>query len=500
MRKLVVFGAALAIASFAGAGQCRIPGDRPTLQAAFDDASCDPIRIAAGSYTGGFAIQRAVTVHGAGPGMTILDGQNVARVLTIGFPAGHHDHFTVVLTGLTIQHGNAHGSSVTDLVGGGISDDAGALVLDDCDVSHNAASVDDDRTSGGGIESLGGDLTLIRTTVTSNTSGGYAGGIDTESGYTVIADSTISNNTARTDAAGIEAGGYGLAITRTTIANNNGNGSGGGIDDEGGPLYIDHSTVTGNHAVENGGGVGSVGGGMVMISCNVANNTINDGDGGGVAQEGSYLVLKNSTISGNHLTNGNGGGLGVNPDADMLVLIENCTFTGNINGGNGGGVYVGLRGASNPGIFDSTIAGNSAHAGGGIFVERNSDGTNRLDVAVSIVSGTGGGHCAAPLLLSLGHNIAKDSTCAFTAAGDRKSTDPKLGALAVSFPGSVPTLPLLAGCPAIDAGDDDLATPTDQRGVPRAGAHADVGAFEVADTGMPVIPVEEVDVRILGGP
>ncbi|HET7453505.1 MAG TPA: right-handed parallel beta-helix repeat-containing protein [Thermoanaerobaculia bacterium] len=502
MRKLIVLGLALAIGSAAEAKTCSVPADHATVQSAFDDAACDPIQIAAGTYKGSFTLHRTVTVHGAGPGVTILDGQNTGRVLTIVAPAGHPLHdptFVVVLTGLAIQHGNAHGSGVNDLVGGGIADFSGPLVLVDCDVSHNAASVLDNRAAGGGIESLGGDLSLIRTTVTSNTSGGYAGAIDTEQDYTVIADSTISNNSARTDAAGIEAGGLGISITRTTIANNSGHGSGGGIDDEGGPLYIDHSVVTGNTALEYGGGVGSVGGGMTMIACTVSDNTINDGDGGGVAQEGSYLILRRSTISDNSLSNGNGGGLAVNPDAGQLVLIEDCTFTGNSNGGNGGGVFVGLSGASNPAIFDSTIAGNSAHSGGGIFAER-SGGTSRLDVAVSVVSANSPGDCAVgALLLSLGHNMAKDSTCPFTASGDHKGTDPKLGPLALSFPGETATLPLLPGSPAIDAGDDDLATATDQRGVPRAGAHPDIGAFEVADSGIPVIPVEELDLRPLGG-
>ena len=499
MRKLIVFGLVLALGSAVQGKTCSVPADHATVQAAFDDAACDPIQLAAGTYSGSFTIRRPVTVHGAGPGTTSLDAQNTGRVLTIDFPTGSHAAFTVVLTGLTIQHGNAHGSSVRDLVGGGIADFVGALVLDDCDVSHNKASVNDDRTAGGGIESLGGDLSLIRTTVTFNTSGGYAGGIDTEQGYTVIADSAISNNTARTDAAGIESGGYGIAITRTTIANNTGNGTGGGIDDEGGPLYIDHSVVTGNRALEYGGGVNSAGGGMVMIACTVSNNSIGDGDGGGVEQAGNYLVLKRTTISGNHLTDGNGGGLAVTPDADQLVRIEDCTLTGNTNGGNGGGAYAGLRGSLPVQFFNVTIAGNSAKTGGGIFAERPFGGTSQPWVVNTVVSGNAGGDCNAPLIRSLGHNIGKDSTCPFTASGDRKGTDPKLGTLAVSFPGETATLPLLAGSPAIDGGDDDYAVASDQRGVPRAGTHSDVGAFEAADSGIPVIPVEELDLRILGG-
>ena len=62
------------------------------------------------------------------------------------------------------------------------------------------------------------------------------------------------------------------------------------------------------------------------------------------------------------------------------------------------------------------------------------------------------------------------------------------------------TLPLNAGSPAIDAADDALATPADERGAPRGSAHADIGVLEVADPGLTVIPVEEVDLRVVGGP
>jgi hypothetical protein len=47
--------------------------------------------------------------------------------------------------------------------------------------------------------------------------------------------------------------------------------------------------------------------------------------------------------------------------------------------------------------------------------------------------------------------------------------------------GPTPTIALLAGSPAIDAGSPTAAAPTDQRGVPRPfGATADIGAYEYA--------------------
>ena len=58
--------------------------------------------------------------------------------------------------------------------------------------------------------------------------------------------------------------------------------------------------------------------------------------------------------------------------------------------------------------------------------------------------------------------------------------------------GPTPTVSLLPGSPAIDAGDDGLLDPpfnltTDQRGLPRKfGAHVDIGAFEFQAASLPL--------------
>jgi hypothetical protein len=279
-------------------------------------------------------------------------------------------------------------------------------------------------------------------------------------------------------------------------------GPGGGITAEGGPLAIDHSLVSGNHAGDYGGGVVSEGGDLRMIACTVSNNTAAVEKGGGVVQAGLGLVMRRSTVSGNRITaGGDGAGVSAEIDNGERVVIESSTIFGNSGGsGNGGGIFLRYAAGPNPSIVGSTIAGNSAAGGGGISAEHSVSTTSAVDVVNTIVSANIGGDCHTMQIHSLGHNISKDSTCSFVAAGDRAGVDPKLGALAVSFPGVNATLPLLAGSPAIDAGDDDLATATDERGVPPGGAHADIGAFEVADPVQTVIPVEEVDLRVVGGP
>ena len=501
----VALAVACALPFAASAHPCAVPADHATLQAAFDDAACDPIQVAAGTYFGSFTLTRAATVHGAGAGATILDGQNLGRVLTIDFPGGSRVPFTVVLTGISILHGNAHGTSFDDRVGGGIADLAGPLVLNDCDVSHNAASTVDDRTAGGGIYSSSGtgDLSLLHTTVTFNTSGGFSGGIEHESGYMVVVDSTISGNQSRTFSGGIGSDGLGLAITRSQISNNTVlSGPGGGITAEGGPLAIDHSVVSGNHAGDYAGGLASEGGDLRMIACTVSNNTAAVEQGGGVVQAGLGLLMRRSTVNGNKITaGGDGAGVWLAIDNGEPVVIENSTITGNTGGsGRGGGVFVKFNGGTTPTIVNSTIAGNSAVSTGGLYALHQSTAATTVNLVNTIVAGNAGADCGGGLVHSLGHNLSKDSTCSFAAAGDKHGVDPKLGALAVSFPGANATLPLNAGSPAIDAGDDELATPTDERGVPPGGAHVDIGAFEVADPGLIVIPVEEVDFRVVGGP
>src|SRR5439155_11453851 len=106
--------------------------------------------------------------------------------------------------------------------------------------------------------------------------------------------------------------------------------------------------------------------------------------------------------------------------------------------------------------------------------------------------GSNGNLGAAPELfgafISLGHNFVgiSDGSSGLTNGNNgnivgsaNSPVNPLLGAWQDNG-GPTPTMGLLAGSPAIDAGDDAL-TGTDQRGFPRLGeAHVDIGAFEGA--------------------
>src|SRR5439155_22233245 len=95
-------------------------------------------------------------------------------------------------------------------------------------------------------------------------------------------------------------------------------------------------------------------------------------------------------------------------------------------------------------------------------------------------------------ITSAGHNLSSDGSCGLAGAGDLQKVDPKLGELADNG-GPTQTHALLAGSPAIDAGDNASCPGTDQRGTARpvdgnsdGVAVCDIGAFEApAGTTLP---------------
>jgi len=287
----------------------------------------------------------------------------------------------------------------------------------------------------------------------------------------ITADLTINGASAVTtiiDGAGLDRVFDVLAGTVTfsnvTIKGGSSYGSGGGIANEGGALTIYRSTVSGNTTT----GV-----------------PFDPGFGGGIAIVNTgTLTINSSTVSGNSAANWGGG---IFNNSGTLTL-NNTTVSGNTSSNDGGGVF------SFGGTFtinSSTITGNSgagAAGVGGIW----GGGTLRNTIVANSPSG---GNCA-PGVTSLGHNLSSDATCAFAGPGDLNGTNPLLGPLALNAPGTTQTQALLAGSPAIDAGDNIGCPSTDQRGVPRPqGAACDIGAYEVQSTPTPTATLTPTPTR-----
>jgi hypothetical protein len=174
---------------------------------------------------------------------------------------------------------------------------------------------------------------------------------------------------------------------------------------------------------------------------------------GGAVANGGAATLVDSTFSGNSAIYG--GGIG----NIRLLTLDNCTISGN-SAAIGGGVsnYTGsgkMTGTTT--THDTLIAQNTASSDPDVDGRFQSQGYNLIG------DGTGGSGF-----------VRTDRVGTAT-----NPIDPMLGPLAANG-GLTPTMALLPGSPAINAGDNTGAPDTDQRGFPRiVGGTIDIGAFEL---------------------
>lgn len=261
-------------------------------------------------------------------------------------------------------------------------------------------------------------------------------------------------------------------------------GNGGGVLVDGGNLTLNNCQINNNETDFGGGNSG--GGGAIVFSgstLTITNSTINGNtaevDGGGVANRGGTIFLTNTTITGN--TAPRGGGVSI--DGGTATIL-NSTISGNSTGNSTTSNVGGLRIISNFPQFANVILKNTIVAGNsnsfapvaGVGETGNLQETNSIENATFLgvsnfdISGT---------VNSQGNNLIGNSTggSGFIAS-DLLDVNPQLAALSFSG-GAIPTQALLAGSPAIDAGNNSGAPATDQRGVARPqGAAVDIGAYE----------------------
>ena len=266
---------------------------------------------------------------------------------------------------------------------------------------------------------------------------------------------------------------------------------------------------------QSGAGIqSSTSGSLTITRCVIRDNQLtNTGgtveQGAGIYQAAGQLIIRDSALSGNAAVNGWGGAVSVDKAASLQLV--NSTVSGN-QANQGAGIWV------NPGslvsIVQSTLSANAATAnGGGIF---NNNGAVTLAnslVAANAAPAQPDLYSAAPDpgagLFSLGGNLLGSNstgTSTFTAGLPNASADfvgtaaaplnPVVGPLANNG-GPTPTIALLNGSPAINAGKNSNipadtfdqnansnlteSIPFDQRGSGFArviGTTVDAGAFE----------------------
>ena len=344
-------------------------------------------------------------------------------------------------------------------------------------------------STGAGIVNSGGTLIIANSTISGNVAGfgTGGGGLVNESGTVTISNSAISGNGT------LYAGNGGGIINKGTLTISNsrisGNGTftfgssqGGGIVNEG-MLTITDSTISDNRAIGDSAGGGS------------------HTTGGGIVNSGMLFITK-TTISGNRA--GSGGGI-ANSLAGTLT-IGNSTISGNVAAGGcfrafcSPGTGAGISGG-NVVITSSTISANSASGsggdsrGGGIF------GTATLANTILAANTAAIGPDCSGSLSPAAPNLVGDPAGCTIPGRPPLIGEALLGPLQDNG-GPTHTHALLAGSPAIDAGDSDGCTDPagnpltiDQRGQPRpvdgdgdGTAVCDLGAYESANDSTPPMP------------
>jgi CSLREA domain-containing protein len=478
-------------------GTCTTTGkDSCSLREAVIYANVNPdattITLPAGMYTltftgageeqafmGDLDVRTDVTINGAGAATTIIDGDRISgfgdRVFDI-FPSLGPN--TVAINNVTIQHGFAH-----DLHGGGgiwIGDSA-ALTLTDSIVADNSTT----DGKGGGIATRGPftHLTLVNTIIDHNEvtsqvlgSAGIGGGVLAEDSTVVISNSTLSDNTVQ----GAQAGGVGSGVK-------GGAAYGGGVGGIGAPkVAIVNSTLERN---EVRGGNSSPGNGN--------ENHGGPAGGGGVGTPGTagtWSIVNSTVVNGDAIggpgsgaTDGRGGladGAGIHLGGSISLVNDTITD----NDVQGGTVTPG-------GMLGLGVGGGLATFAGSLTVSNTIVAANRIvtdtDTSANDVFGsfTSGGH---NLIGVRDGGSALDPTDLSGSA--LNPLDPKLAVTPASNGGKTRTVALLAGSPAINAGDNAIcarplppaASPNgpgnlDQRGIARpqpTGGACDIGAYE----------------------
>jgi hypothetical protein len=372
---------------------------------------------------GDFDIKQSLTIQGNGVANTIIDGNGIERIFDV-FPSAAS---VFNLSDLTLQNGDTRTTSFKE---------GGALYL------HNNVTT-----------------TLTNCQIINNFSG--ANGAVENRGTLTISNCLFSDNQT-IPATGSVVGGAlhnagSLAITNSTFTNNSVRGEGGAIATTTGAavsVSIQNTTFSNNQALVTGGGLGN---------------------GGAISTTGNQgtITITNSTFSGNKADNNGGGAYFITPDGGTgAVTLTNVTLTNNTadqdnNGsGNGGGI---AQSDSSITLHNTIVAGNI-----------NSISSVRDDINAAINSSSSYNLVGVNTGLT-GISNGSNNNSIGTAGSP---IDPLLGALANNG-GTTQTHALLAGSPAINAGNSALCPSTDQRGTARV-ATCDIGAYEyVPDTTPP---------------
>lgn len=384
---------------------------------------------------------------------------------------------------LTITGSTISGNSAADGVGGGVTWFGNSFVMTKSTVSGNTA-----KTDGGGIIVAGGSkssVTLTNSTISGNTAGRNGGGLYNDGPLSISGDS-FASNVAHGSGGGIFSNSGSVTISVSNLTGNAADQDGGGIFTKSG-VTVSRTDLFQNTSgiLSKGSGGGIYAGGVLNVSDSrfFRNSALSSGDGGGIYLDFALGTISSTTFDSNSASNGGG----INAHKGTLQAT-NTTLVRNF-ANEGGGIYTEapttVNGVAGTELFNCTLTSNGAlNFGGGI---RNV-GLGLLTLRNTLIAGnrfeniTPISDLSGRITTDLGHNLIGNPTGATfpfpPVLTDLLDVDPLLAPLGdPSIPAT--TVALLPGSPAIDAGDNTKAPPTDQRGRDRiVNGTIDIGAFE----------------------
>jgi CSLREA domain-containing protein len=405
------------------------------------------------------AVTTAITINGNGAANTIVQASDCNPVtLPNGCTPAAYRVFEVGTTGdltlndLTIQNGACSGLCATDGSSGGGVYNAGTTTISNVAFIQNSAN----NNGGGMYNASDSSATLTNVTFSANLGAYGGGGLADYTSNPILSNVTFSGNTA------------GGTVNGTTY-----DGFGGGMYNTSSNPQLTNVVFSQNLTNTYGSGGGMYNSNSSPTLTNVSFSDNYAGAGGGMYNSNSSPALTDVLFSINSTLSRGGG---IYDDTNSNPTLTNVTFSGNTAGPQGGGMY----NNGSPTLINVTFSGNSANDGGGIF---NGSGIPTLTNTI-IANSLNGGDCSGTLNAASAYNLIEGSSCGLVNSmnGNIIGQDPMLDILADNG-GFNQTHALLAGSPAIDAGDDtscNNAGGKDQRGVLRPqGTTCDIGAFEL---------------------
>jgi len=181
---LLLFTALLTLTGSLAAATINVPGDSATIQGAIDGASNgDTVQVAAGTYTENINFNgKNISVIGAGPDLSIIDGGGSGSVVT----CTSGETSTTVLDGFTITNGTASN-------GGGMYNNSSSPTVTNCTFSGNTATL----YGGGGMANYyNSSPTVTNCTFSGNTADDGGGMYNKYYSTPTVSNCTFSGNTA----------------------------------------------------------------------------------------------------------------------------------------------------------------------------------------------------------------------------------------------------------------------------------------------------------------